>query len=171
MVITSNLILQGDIWRKTVEAYEKIFTQRTIFEVFTLALSIGVLYDQRIEALTNSEEYQPPEINRNLFLSYGEILDELFQTAILTTKTIELSDKERLNLAFGENDKEFDKRAFLIPFANFGVTKLVEQIAEDPFETAENLKDFLVLTVEGHNVDLDIVDEVELTEEELDSLL
>lgn len=70
-------------------------------------------------------------------------------------------------MAFGEGDKEFDKKGFLLSFANFGVTKLEELIADEPFETAERIKDFLTLTVEGNNIDLDMQDLQDLSDEDL----
>ena len=40
-------------------------------------------------------------------------------------------------------------------FANFGVTKLVEQIGSSPLESMENIKNFLSSIVEGNNFDID----------------
>jgi hypothetical protein len=48
-------------------------------------------------------------------------------------------------MAFGEGDKDFHKRALLMSFANFGITKLVEMISDDDLALAENLKNFLTL--------------------------
>ena len=53
--------------------------------------------------------------------------------------------------------------AFLASFANFGVEKLVEQIGATPIESMENIKNFLVSTVEGRNFEID-----ELPIEEID---
>ena len=50
-------------------------------------------------------------------------LDFYFQAAILSTLTENLSEEQRLDLAFGEKN-EFNKMAFLASFANFGVEKI-----------------------------------------------
>ena len=158
MVIASDLLLRGAVWRRVISSCTKLFTQKPNYDVCLLATAIGVLYDQRIETLPDEDgENSPPSVPRNVFNNNSEPFDELFQTAILTTNTCSFSDKERLNMAFGEGDKDFDKKGFLLSFANFGVTKLEELIADEPFETAEKIKDFLTLTVEGNNIDLDMV--------------
>lgn len=156
MVIQSDLLLRGVEWQKAIAAYSKLFKQRPRYDVFLLATTIGVLFDQQIEALPDDDPANnPPSVPRNVFNNNSEVFDELFQTAILITSTIDISDEKRLELAFGEGDKEFDKRAFLMSFANFGITKLVELLSDDDLELADNLKNFLTLTMEGSNIDLD----------------
>lgn len=168
MVIQSDLLLRGAEWQKAITAYSKIFNQRTRYDVFLLATTIGVLFDQQIEALPDDDSVNnPPSVPRNVFNNNSEVFDELFQTAVLITSTLDISDEKRLELAFGEGDKDFDKRAFLMSFANFGVTKLVEMISDDDLELADNLKNFLTLTMEGSNYDLDPLSFDDLDEEDL----
>ena len=154
MVIASDLLLRGTAWDTAIAACEKIFLPRTNYDVCLLSASIGVLYDKRIDHLPIDDEgNSPPSVPRNVFNNNSEPFDELFQTAILTTCTEDYQDEFRLEMAFGEGEKEFDRRAFLLSFANFGVTKLVELIADDEVETIENIKNFLTSTVEGTNLD------------------
>ena len=80
-------------------------------------------------------------------------MDFYFQAAILSTLTENLTEERRLELAFGEKP-DFNKIAFLLSFANFGVEKLVEQIGATPLESMENIKNFMVSTVEGRNFDI-----------------
>ena len=81
-------------------------------------------------------------------------LDFYFQAAILSTLTENFTEEKRLELAFGEKT-DFNKMAFLLSFANFGVEKLVEQIGTTPIDSMENIKNFMVSTVEGRNFDID----------------
>lgn len=156
MVIQTDIVLRGIEWQKVIAAFSKFFTQRPRYDIFLLAASIGVLYDKRIEKLPDEDlESNPPSVPRNVFNNNSEVFDDLFQTAVLITSTIDVSDEERLQLAFGENNKEFDKKTFLVSFANFGITKLAELVAEDDLESADNLKSFLTHTLEGSNLDLD----------------
>ena len=37
----------------------------------------------------------------------------------------------------------------------YGVTKLVECIGDTPLESMENIKNFIAVTVAGHNLELD----------------
>ena len=52
-------------------------------------------------------------------------------------------------------------------FANFGVVKLVELIGDSTIETMDNIKNFLVQTVEGRNLDIDALPDDLLLEEEI----
>ena len=45
--------------------------------------------------------------------------------------------------------------AFLVSFANFGAEKLITLIGSTPLESMENIKNFMVSTVEGRNFEID----------------
>ena len=154
MELTKDVILRGTAWAKAADNLSGIFKTRPHYMLFMLSISIGIMYDKRIEKLEENGE-APMSIGRNVFVNNDNgKLDFMFQAAILSTTTQEFSEEERLDLAFGEKT-EFNKMGFLIEFANFGVTKLVELIADTPLETMENIKNFLVSTVEGRNLDVD----------------
>ena len=154
MELTKDVILRGTAWAKAADNLSGIFKTRPHYMLFMLSISIGIMYDKRIEKLEGNGE-DPKSIGRNVFVNNDNgKLDFMFQAAILSTTTQEFSEEERLDLAFGEKT-EFNKMGFLIEFANFGVTKLVELIADTPLETMENIKNFLVSTVEGRNLDVD----------------
>lgn len=154
MELTKDVILRGTAWAKAADNLSGIFKTRPHYMLFMLSIAIGIMYDKRIEKLEENGE-DPKSIGRNVFVNNDNgKLDFMFQAAILSTTTQEFSEEERLDLAFGEKT-EFNKMGFLIEFANFGVTKLVELIADTPLETMENIKNFLVSTVEGRNLDVD----------------
>ena len=131
-----------------------------------LALTIGVMYDRRIEKPEeNGEDVR--SVPRNVVQNNDNgKLDFIFQAAILSTTTEQFSEEERLDLAFGEKTK-FKKIEFLTQFANFGVVKLVELIGNSTIETMDNIKNFLVQTVEGRNLDIDALPDELLLEEEI----
>ena len=117
-------------------------------------MTIGIMYDQRIEKPFEDNE-EPKSVPRNVLRNNDNgKLDFIFQAAILSTTTEHLTEEERLELAFGEQT-EFKKVDFLTQFTNFGITKLVELIGDTPIESMENIKNFLVSTVEGRNLDID----------------
>ena len=154
MELTKDVILRGTAWAKAADNLSGIFKTRPHYMLFMLSISIDIMYDKRIEKLEENGE-DPKSIGRNVFVNNDNgKLDFMFQAAILSTTTQEFSEEERLDLAFGEKT-EFNKMGFLIEFANFGVTKLVELIADTPVETMENIKNFLVSSVEGRNLDVD----------------
>lgn len=167
MELTKDVTLRGTAWAKAADNLSSIFKTRTHYQLFMLAISIGIMYDQRIEKLEDNGE-DPKTIGRNVFVNNDNgKLDFMFQAAILSTTTQDFPEEERLDLAFGEKN-EFNKMGFLIEFANFGVTKLVELIADTPLESMENIKNFLISTVEGRNIDVDgLPDDYLLLPEEL----
>ena len=118
-----------------------------------LSLAIGIMYDRRTNIpIENGEDVRT--VPRNVLNNNDNgKLDFYFQAAILSTLTENLSEEKRLELAFGEKT-DFNKIAFLLSFANFGVEKLVEQIGTTPLESMENIKNFMVSTVEGRNFDI-----------------
>lgn len=124
-----------------------------------LSLSIGIMYDKRLDKLPLEVGEEVRSVPRNVIRNYDQgKLDFMFQAAILSTMTEELSEEERLDLAFGDKTDEmsgFKRIDFLTQFANFGVTKLVEQVGETPLESMESIKNFLFATVEGRNLEID----------------
>ena len=154
MELTRDVILRGHAWVLASDKLSPIFKTRPHYMIFMLALSIGIMYDQRIAELDNSTD-ETRSIPRNVLQNNDNgKLDFMFQAAVLSTSSQAFSEEERLDLAFGEK-VDFNKMAFLVEFANFGVTKLVELIAGTNLETMENIKNFLVSTVEGRNLDVD----------------
>lgn len=156
MEITTDVSLRGKAWATAIEKLGPIFKTRTNYSLFILGLSIGVMYDTRIEKPEEDDENRnPPSVPRNVIQNNDNgKLDFIFQAAILSTQTVSMSEEERLELAFGEKS-DFKKIDFLTQFANFGATKLVEQIGDTNLETMDNLKDFAAASVEGRNLEID----------------
>lgn len=154
MEITTDIHLKGTAWNKAITGLADIFTTRTHYSLFMLSLAIGIMYDKRIETPEeNGEEMK--SVPRNVINNNDNgKLDFYFQAAILSTLTETLTEEERLELAFGEKT-DFNKVAFLTQYANFGATKLAELIGSTALETMDNIKNFLVSTVEGRNFEID----------------
>lgn len=165
MELTTDVLLKGPNWSRVIDELAPIFKTRTNYSIYMLCISIGIMYDQRIEKF-EEDENEPRTVPRNVMQNNdGGKLDFMFQAAILSTKTEQYTEEERLELAFGEGT-DFNKLAFLTQFANYGVLKLEEQIGETPLESMENIKSFLVSTVEGNNFDInEIPDDIWLEDE------
>ena len=164
MELTTDVLLRGTAWNKAIDGLSPIFRARPHYMLYMLSMSIGIMYDQRIQKPEeNGEDVR--SIPRNVFHNNDNgKLDFMFQAAILSTTTGPFSEEERLELAFGEKSS-FRKIDFLTQFANFGVTKLIELIGDTPVESMENIKNFLVATVEGRNLDIDALPDDLLLEE------
>lgn len=154
MEITSDIHLKGTAWNKAITGLSEIFTTRTHYSLFMLSLAIGIMYDKRIESPEENGE-DVKSVPRNVINNNDNgKLDFYFQAAILSTLTENISEEERLELAFGEKT-EFNKIAFLVQFANFGATKLADLVGSTALESMENIKNFMVSTVEGRNFEID----------------
>ena len=154
MEITTDVILRGTEWAKAFDRLSTIFRSRTHHSIYILAMTIGIMYDQRIEKPEENGE-EPRNVPRTVLQNNDNgRLDFMFQAAILSTLTESFSEEDRLDLAFGDKT-EFNKIGFLTQFANFGVTKLNEQIGDTTLESMEKIKNFLISTVEGRNLDID----------------
>ncbi len=168
MEITTDVLLKGTAWNNVIEKLSPIFRTRPHYMIYMLAMSIGIMYDQRVASLPEQEDEQTKSVPRNVLTNNDNgKLDYFFQAAILSTTTEQLSEEERLELAFGDKDRtEFNKMLFLTQFANFGVTKLEELIGTSTLESMDKLKNFLVASVEGRNIDIDCLPDDILLEDQ-----
>ncbi len=169
MELTADVHLRGTAWDRAINDLGRIFKTRTNYSIYLLCMSIGIMYDQRIDKpVENGEDTH--DVPRNVMQNQNNDFDKLdfmFQAAILTTLTENFSEEERLDLAFGDKRTDFNKLNFLTEFANFGVTKLVELIGTNDLESMDNIKNFLAATMEGRNFDVDMLPD-ELIEEDVD---
>lgn len=201
MEIRSDVSLKGDEWAKAIDAtVSKIRGERswdtainsgaskffdTQWALFKVCLAIGILYDKQVSELPETgagDDEHNRSIPRSMFASHAGDMDYFFNAAILTSKTITLSETDRLFLAFSEDITEeemegedmdairhgvskealeFDKIGFLVKFANYGVTKLNEQIEPNENTTMENMASFLTASYKGTTPELMSMHEVE----------
>lgn len=167
MDFRSDIVLRGIAWDKTINGLASIFSPRPRYNIYLLSLSIGIMYDKRIEKLDESEESESYNVPRNVLHTQGSDgrLDFMYQSAILTSQTIDYDEDKRLEMAFGDTMESSKKIAFLTEFANFGATKLAEKIGTSNLESMENIKNFLVSTLEGRNFDIDALSEEDLLDD------
>lgn len=168
MEIKSDILLKGTVWNTVITGLSDIFKTRTHYSLYMLSLAIGIMYDRRIKTPEENGE-EPKNVPRNIINNNDNgKLDFYFQAAILSTLTEPFTEEQRLDLAFGEKT-DFNKIAFLTEYANFGATKLAELIGDTTIETMENIKNFMVATVEGRNFDIDelILEDLEIEDLEI----
>ena len=166
MEVKSDIMLRGTAWDTAFKSLSEIFKTRTHYSIYILSLSIGLIYDKRIDIPEDNGE-EERSVPRNVIQNNDNgKLDYFFQAAVLSTLTEDFTEEQRLELAFGEKT-EFNKIAFLTSFANYGVTKLIECIGTTNIESMENIKNYLIATVEDRNLDIDeISDDILLSEDE-----
>lgn len=98
-------------------------------------------------------------------------LDLMFQAAVLTTKTIDITEEKRLEFAFGDKEQDYNQYGFsskinlITEFSNYGVTELIKNVGNTDIETIDKLKNFLEASVEGRNLDIDALPDEILLED------
>ena len=109
MEIKSDIICKGAAWYKVGKGYgynenPKFFD--TFWASFKLCMAIGILYDRQLDDESDYEEEEKMTLPRTMFNRHGEEMKFFFQSAILTSNCIDLSEKDRLFLAFSEDVSE-----------------------------------------------------------------
>lgn len=155
MDIITDVLLRGPVWGRVIEELGSIFKTRTNYSIYMLCVAIGVMYDKRIDKVAD-EGTSPRTVPRTVLITQnhenGQI-DLFFQAAMISSQTMELSEEERLGIAFG--DIKYNKMDLLTQFANFGVTKLEPLIGTSTIETMMNIKNFLDSSLNGTNFELE----------------
>ena len=170
MELTTDASLKGPIWAETLDKLRGTVFE-TYWDVYALCISIGMMYDCQIESdamVPAGYDAEPRSVPRNM-LGHAQnkaLLEFMLQTALVTTKHLDMTEEERLELAFGSDIKlEFNPVAFLTKYANYGVTKLNEVISDsEDVELLEQLMTFLNATYEAGVGVLD--DDVDLDDDE-----
>ncbi len=152
--LTADIHLLGPIWADTIDNLKGTFFESN-WDIYALCVSIGMMYDQQIESeamVPEGYNTEPRYIPRNM-LGHPQnisLLEFMLQTALVTTKHIDMDEDDRLQLAFDKTKKgDFKPIPFLTKYANFGVTKIHELISDsDDIETMEALMTFLNSTYE-----------------------
>lgn len=135
-------------WKKVEELLESngalgLFNR--LVDIFILACAIGVKEDKILESGTEEGR----SIARNTLNVNSEVSDRLellYRTAIVTTKYINYTVDERLRIAFdpdSNTDNNLYPTNFLVPYANYGLEKLLSVTTNHDMETIINYMDLI----------------------------
>ena len=85
MELTTDVLLKGPVWARTINSLSPIFKTRTNYSIFMLCMSIGIMYDKRIEKFED-EDLNPINVPRNVMQNQNQgddagKLDFMFQAA------------------------------------------------------------------------------------------
>lgn len=169
MELRSDITLYGNDWQRAEEGlHNRLF--RSQWGIFKLCLTVGILYDKQLDDIVEKDMPASMNIPRTMFNRNSRDMQVCFQAAILTSKCVDLSEEDRMYLAFsediseeelGEDDADilkkgvseealsFDRGGFLRKFANYGVTKIADCITDNDIETMENISDFINDSISG----------------------
>lgn len=173
MEITTDVVLKGSNWRKALEAFAVFFPQslQPNYSLYAISMAIGIMYDKQLDIAGEENDLEKENrlyVPRTVLHPHNTDLDFLFQTAILTSKLVDFTNEQRMDLAFNPScDILFNKFDFLTKFANFGIGRLFQEASDDPIETMENVKKFIASSVEGYNYDINAISDEDLNIEDL----
>lgn len=168
MEITSDVILKGSDWRKALDTLAPFFPQalQPNYSIYVISMSIGIMYDKQAESAGEENDLDKESrasVPRTVLHPHNTDLDFLFQSAILASSLVSYNEEQRMDLAFNPScEIKINRLEFLTKFANFGVSKLLEQISDEPTDTMERIKRFLASTVEGYNYEIDSISEEDI---------
>ena len=75
MELTTDVLLRGTAWNKAIDGLSSIFRARPHYMLYMLSMSIGIMYDQRIQKPEeNGEDVR--SIPRNVFHKQLTHIDE-----------------------------------------------------------------------------------------------
>lgn len=168
MQITADVTLKGPVWAEMLDLLVTEYFP-TYMDLYSLSISIGMMYDGQIETdemVPAGYKENPRSIPRNVLIQnkHKSLMEFMLQAAIITTKHVEFTEQERLEIAF--SDKTVDKFSplqFLTKYANYGIVKIKEAIGDaTDVELMQKIMSFLddiYKTGYDPTVDLELADE------------
>ena len=149
MNVTGDIILRHTLWTDAEDSLCKGFIFERLVDLFVVACAIGIKEDKYIENNMQDDD-KPKSIGRNTYLVKNEdlttIITFLFQNAVLNSKTVSFDNDTRLRIAFDpdfpdERSKiQFSPTNFLVKFANYGVSKILEWKSDSDIEYIDRIK-------------------------------
>lgn len=171
MYIASDIVLKGELWNETIEKLKPLFGNTLHYDAFILSVAIGIYHDKQIEALQakeTSDSYK--SVPRSVLYNNANVLDILFKAAVVTTSLLpKMSEKDKMELAFNPDSKvevvkTFNRPAFLLKFANYGIKQLAGKLTGSVLENIEAINKYMTECVSGLNLENE---DIEITEEDL----
>ncbi len=138
MQLSSDLEMRNPLWERAENelcSNNELGIFNRLVDVYVLACAIGIKEDKVIyDADIDNPLSTSKTIGRNTHrenLDIRDLLDFMLQNALIHSQTINLDMDERLKLAFNPdyNNKKLRAADFLTGFANYGITKIFENLA------------------------------------------
>lgn len=137
MILSTDLEMRHPLWERADDelcSSNELGIFNRLVDIYVLACAIGIKEDKIIsESDIDNPLSSPKTIGRNTHRENSDIrdlLDFMLQNALIHTKTLNIDDDERLKLAFNPDytNKKIRAAEFLTGFANYGITKIFENI-------------------------------------------
>lgn len=138
MQLSSDLEMRNPLWERADNelcSNNELGIFNRLVDVYVIACAIGIKEDKVIyDADIDNPLATSKTIGRNTHrenLDIRDLLDFMLQNALIHSQTINLDMDERLKLAFNPdyNNKKLRAADFLTGFANYGITKIFENLA------------------------------------------
>lgn len=146
MQLSSDLTMKHPLWERADNelcSNSELGIFNRLVDVYVLACAIGIKDDKVIiEESIDNPLSSPKTIGRNTHrenLDIRDLLDFMLQNALINSKTISISEDERLKLAFNPDytNKKINAASFLTGFANYGITQIFNNLTSNSSLVAE----------------------------------
>lgn len=140
MQLSSDITMYHPLWERADNelcSTNELGIFNRLVDVYVLACAIGIKEDKVIiDDDIDDPLSSPKTIGRNTHrenLDIRDLLDFMLQNALINSATISLDEDERLKLAFDPDyaNKKINASNFLTGFANYGITKIYENITSN----------------------------------------
>lgn len=149
MILSSDLEMRHPLWERADNelcSSNELGIFGRLVDVYVLACAIGIKEDKVIkESQISNPLSSPKTIGRTTYMAMAnsdirDLLDFMLQNALINSKTVSLDEDERLKLAFNPEyvNKNIRAAEFLTGFANYGITKIFENISSGSVLVAES---------------------------------
>ena len=152
MVLSGDIILRHSLWNDAEEKLCSNLIFERMVDLFIVACTIGIKEDKVLENDINDDE-KVKSIGRSTYLMKNEdlttIITFLYQNAVLNSKLIDYDNETRLRLAFdpdfpdSKSKIQFSPTNFLVKFANYGLSKLLETQNTSDLSFISGIKELL----------------------------
>lgn len=147
MQLSSDITMTHPLWERADNelcSNNELGIFNRLVDVYILACAIGIKDDKVIiEESIELPLSQPKSIGRNTHrenLDVRDLMDFMLQNALINSSTIDISEDERLKLAFNPDyvNKKINAANFLTGFANYGITKIFEVVKSNSSLVAQS---------------------------------
>lgn len=160
----SDIMFRYSLWEKADDLLVKNESGLSIFrrlvDLFIFACAIGVQADKKVDNDITTNDNPIKSISRNTITSNPDLynlIEFIFQIFVLGSKEFDGFDNERkMRIAFDPDFSEFPNNpvSLLIPYANYGVTEILNCVSENESSTIEDLVNLINRLLSPDDIDV-----------------
>ena len=146
MELKTDAILRGPVWDETIDKLKGVVFD-TIWDIYALSISIGMMYDCQIESedmVPEGYDAEPRSVPRTVLghTQNKALLEFMLQAALVTTKHLDIDENTRLELAFNDEKKlDFNPIAFIAGTEGVELLEAITTFLNSTYESGVDVID------------------------------